>query len=333
MKALGLTVTWRKNWRFWLGVSLSLVCLIWLMYSIDLAGVGTALMGMDYRLVFLATLLNLANVLLRTVRWRLIFHTPHPPPFGRLASALLIGQSINILAPARLGDLVRATLVGAGSTAYVLGTLVVELGLDLLMSAALVVLLLSRVTLPAWWRQSGQALLIAAAATLVAVGALVVGRRWIARVLEGLQSRWRHPLVQRVLTGGSQILRSLDALRGPALLPVLTCSALIWAMYAAVNYALLGAVGERPSVLAALFVLVVLLLGSAIPSSPGRIGVYHYLCIQALAVFGIGGAPALSYAIVLHLISVVMPIVLGVALAWRLGVSLRPSHETQMMES
>jgi uncharacterized membrane protein YbhN (UPF0104 family) len=50
--------------------------------------------------------------------------------------------------------------------------------------------------------------------------------------------------------------------------------------------------------------------------------VYHYLCIQALAVFGIGDARALSYALVLHVISVVMPMALGAALAWQLGVSL-----------
>jgi hypothetical protein len=93
-------------------------------------------------------------------------------------------------------------------------------------------------------------------------------------------------------------------------------------LYSAVNYTLLGAIGERPSFLAALFLLIVLQIGVAVPSSPGRIGVFHYLCVQALAVFGIGGANALSYAFILHLIAVILPVALGAVLAWRLGVML-----------
>ena len=40
-------VTLRKNWRFWLGILLGLVCLAWLAYTVDWADVGTALKEMD----------------------------------------------------------------------------------------------------------------------------------------------------------------------------------------------------------------------------------------------------------------------------------------------
>jgi hypothetical protein len=267
-------------------------------------------------------LLNLASVLLRTARWRLMFCT-RIASFGRLSAALLVGQAVNVLAPMRLGDLARATLAGTGETAYALGTLMVEIALDLLMLAALVLLLLSQATLPTWWRGSGQALVVTSAVALAAVAVLVVGRRWVAHVLGRLAARWRHPWIRHVLAVAGQLLRSLDVLGRPAqLLPALAWSVLIWAVYGAVNYVLLAAVGERPSVLAALFLLVVLQLGVAVPSSPGRIGVFHYLCVQALAVFEINGAQALSYAVLLHLISVVVPIALGAVLAWRLGVQM-----------
>jgi uncharacterized membrane protein YbhN (UPF0104 family) len=192
-----------------------------------------------------------------------------------------------------------------------------------LMLVALVVLLLSQATLPAWWRGSGQALLVTAAVAMAAMAVVVIGRRWLACTLERVAARWPHPVIQRVATWGRQLLHSLDTLgRTARLLPVLICSVLIWTLYSAVNYTLLEAIGERPSVLTALFLLVVLQLGVAVPSSPGRIGVFHYLCVQALAVFGIGGADALSYAFVLHLISVILPMAMGAALAWRLGVRL-----------
>lgn len=311
-----------KNWRFWVGVILSLVTLAWLARTTDWAAVGAALRDMDYRWVLLATLLNLISVPLRTLRWRLMFPPDRLPSWRRLLSALLIGQAVNVLMPARLGDLLRASLVGQGSTAYALGTLVIEKALDLLLLAALVVLLLSQVALPAWWRGSGQALVVTAAAALLIVAVMALARRPMLRLLGTLEARWPQKWARRILAAARQILGSLEALRWPVLLPALACSAGIWLFYAAVNGVLLRAIGEPPSVLAALFVLAVLQLGVAVPSSPGRIGVYHYLCIQALLVFGIGEAPALSYAIALHLISVVLPMVLGAVLAWQLGVPL-----------
>ncbi len=317
--------------RAWIGILLSLACLGWLIYvcAKDWADLRAALARVDYWLVIVATLLNLASVPLRTVRWRLMFHAPHIPPFGRLTAALLIGQAVNVLSPARLGDLARATLADTGGTAYALGTLMVELILDLLMLVASVLFLLlvglerSVATLPAWWRGSEQALLVAGGAALAATAVVVIGRRRLAHVLERLAARWRHPAIQRVVTWAKQLLLSLDTLgQTSRLLPVLLCSVLIWILYGAVNYTLLGAVGERPSVLAAIFLLIVLQIGVAVPSSPGRIGVFHYLCVQALIVFGIGGANALSYAFILHLISVILPVAMGAALAWRLGVML-----------
>jgi len=322
-------VATQRNWRFWPGIVLGLACAGWLAYRVEWTEVGSALREMDFRWVIVALVLNLSAVPLRALRWRLMFRTYPSPPFGQMIRAMLVGQAINVLAPARLGDLARSTLVGGRSTTYVLGTLMVEIALDLLMLAALVVLLLSQVTLPAWWRGSGEALLMTAAVALAVVAALVLSRRWIARALDELLRRWPRPVIQRFLSAAKQALQSLDVLGGPALLAALGCSLLVWAVYTSVNFALLRAITAQPPVLAALFLLAVLQLGVAVPSSPGRIGVFHYLCIQALAVFAISGARAVSYAIVLHLISVVVPIVLGATLAWQLGVSLwRPSRAT-----
>jgi uncharacterized protein (TIRG00374 family) len=303
------------------------VCVVWLAITVDWADVLSALREMDYRWVLLATVLNLASVPLRAIRWRLMFRTYRPPPFGRLVRSMLIGQAVNALAPARLGDVARATLVGRGRVTYALGTLMVEVSLDLLMLAVLVVVLLTQVTLPAWWRGSGETLVITAATALLAIALLVIGRRRLADLLDRLQRRWPRRLVTRLHDAATQALEALDVLGGPALLAAIGCSVAIWITYTSVNLTLLRAISDRPSVLAALFLLAVLQLGVAVPSSPGRVGVFHYLCIQALAVFGIGDAKALSYALTLHLISVVMPLGMGGLLAWQLGVSLYPRSD------
>ena len=310
---------WGRGDRWgWLGLLLSLACLVWLGYTTDWAGVGMALAHLDVRLLAAATALNLASIPARTARWRLMLRGHGGSAFGQLTAALLIGQSVNVLAPAPLGDLARAALSGTGEVAYALGTLVVETVLDLCMLVALALGLLSLAAWPIGWQGAVQAFLAASGLALAVVATVAIARRGVARRLEGLAARWTRPWLQRLAAAFVQLLSSLGILGRPAqVAPVLAWSVLIWALYVAVNYALLGAVGQRPSLITAGFLLAVLQVGVAVPSSPGRIGVYHLLCVQALRAWGVQEATALAYALVLHLISVLLPMALGVALAWR----------------
>jgi uncharacterized membrane protein YbhN (UPF0104 family) len=62
---------------------------------------------------------------------------------------------------------------------------------------------------------------------------------------------------------------------------------------------------------AALFVLLVRGLGDIPPGAPGRIGIFEYTVIVPLAAFGIAQTPALSYAVMLHLVTQVPKIIIG----------------------
>jgi hypothetical protein len=277
---------------------------------------------MDYRFVAAALSLNLASVFFRVIRWRILLQDRFVSSWGKLTVALLVGQAVNVVAPARLGDLARATLISAEGAAYTLGTIALEGFLDLLMLAALALFSFSRVALPIGWQKAGRGLLATAGIVLVAMVLIVAGRRWIADALEQLLGRWQHPLAKRAWEAIDQTLTSLRIMRKPSqFLIALVCTISIWALYGAVNYVLFEAVSTQVPLLVPFFLLVVLQLGVAVPSSPGRIGVFHYLCVQTLALFGLGGAMATSYAVMLHLISVVTPMALGTLLAWRLGVA------------
>jgi hypothetical protein len=47
-----------------------------------------------------------------------------------------------------------------------------------------------------------------------------------------------------------------------------------------------------------------------IPTSPGRIGLFHYLCVVTLAIFGTEKSVAMSYGLVLHIVTY-LPMVVG----------------------
>jgi uncharacterized membrane protein YbhN (UPF0104 family) len=99
-------------------------------------------------------------------------------------------------------------------------------------------------------------------------------------------------------------------------------SALAWliAGTAAVSY--IAAFHLQAPWYAGFFVLTVTNLGSAIPSSPGFIGVYHYLAVVALSVWVPDKSEALAYAIGTHGVSMFLNILLGCACLAREGIAL-----------
>jgi uncharacterized protein (TIRG00374 family) len=296
--------------------------LIWLVATTNWAEVWTALALADYRLVFLAVALVLITIPMRAARWRLLFPGSKRPPMGLLIKAMLVGQSLNVLGPARLGDLVKAALVDTEHPAFVLGTQLVRLVLDLCAVGFLVLILTFQVRLPYWWRGPGELLQLTAALALIGLIGLILGRRQLTRLVSWIGRRlpkWRGRSTEEI---GQAFVRCLEVVAKPTILPVaLLWTAVIWAVYGTINLILLGAVGEVPEWPAAFFVLVILQLGIAVPSSPGRIGVFHYLSVQALAAFGIERSPAVSFAVILHLASVMLPIVVATLLIWRHGIS------------
>jgi hypothetical protein len=88
-------------------------------------------------------------------------------------------------------------------------------------------------------------------------------------------------------------------------------SILIWLLHALVIYLLFAAFGFHLSVLAALIVMVILIIGITIPAAPGFIGNWHFFCVLGLTLFGISKADALTFAIIFHFISMGVAVLLG----------------------
>jgi len=310
------------NRQLWLGIALSLVCLALAVRGLALADILAGLQSTNLTLAGLALLAGMGSLLPRTLRWQLLFHPDRNRfPLGDLGVILLVGQTINVLAFARLGDLVRAYLageLGRDTPARALGTIAVEKLVDLTAVVVLFLGLIPFLTVPAFVHQRGISLglitllLLTGLALITSRPTLVLNRvrRLTAQLPAAIGGR-----ALRLVEGG---LQGLTALRQPSVTrAVIALTVIVWCLYGLSNYLLLLAVGLAGSWPVALFLLVVLQIGIAIPSSPGRIGVMHYLAVLALGLVGIDQGPALTFAIVIHLISIVIPTLIGVAaLVW-----------------
>jgi uncharacterized membrane protein YbhN (UPF0104 family) len=186
------------------------------------------------------------------------------------------------------------------------------------------------VTVPDWVRKSSGSLLVT---SLLGLGLIAVLSLWGRPLLTWLERHsppgpggWLHRLWRLGHLGldGMAVLRSWQAN-----LAVWGLSILSWLLAASTNYLLFWAFGFPLSFAAAGFLLVVLQLGIAPPSLPGKLGVFHYLTVLALSFFGVARGPALTYALVLYVVALLSKVVAGGAwLAWLrwLPASRRPGR-------
>ena len=64
--------------------------------------------------------------------------------------------------------------------------------------------------------------------------------------------------------------------------------------------------------MASFVVMIILIVGIAVPTAPGFIGSWHFSCILALGLFGVAKPEAFSFAVVYHFLSMIIVAVLGV---------------------
>jgi len=102
-------------------------------------------------------------------------------------------------------------------------------------------------------------------------------------------------------------------------------SVAIWFCYALVYYFCLQAFNlEEIYNLAwyvGLVVLVFTTISVVVPTSPGYVGTYHYLCQLSLGLFSVSASPAMSFAVMIHGINILPVFVLGLILLSFEGLS------------
>lgn len=322
----------RRRWFFqvqiWLGLALGLVALYLAARSFDFGALGRALGSVRVTFVVASLVTSLLTPVLKAIRWRWLFYPQRPIlSTTRLASLIVIGQAVNFMIPGRWGELVRAYLTGEEAKVskwFVLGTLAAEKLLDLVILAVLIVALIPFVVLPVALAERVEAVVLVALAVTIGAIALLGGRRawlrlaeWVLRILPpAAAARWRARL-----TAGLDGLAALGDRR--AAFAVWGWTLAFWLIAAVTNLLLLLAFDLPPAPAMALLVLAVLQGGVAVPSTPGKIGVFQLLCVLALSVFSIPEATGLAYGLVLHVL-VVGGISVWAALAlWARSLNLR----------
>ena len=299
-----------------LGLLISVVLVYLSARGINLQGIIANLKNIkiSYVVIFIALIFFMQW--LRSYRWGVILL-----PLDKIDQLSLFSvTSVGFLAlagiPARIGELARPYLIAKRSTikmSSALGTILVERVLDGFSVLTIAVVVLFCTDLPSWMIKSSVLLF----SLTVIIFCCILGLIWrrekalkiINKILGKFPGKFAHKIddiIHRFIDG-FQVITDIKLL-----LYLFFLSALIWLVDVLAIYILLLAFGFTLPVMASFVVMIILIVGIAIPTAPGYIGSWHYSCIIALELFGIAKAEALSFAVVYHFLSIALVIILGV---------------------
>jgi glycosyltransferase 2 family protein len=319
------------------GLVISGLSIYLLVRTVDLGQIGASLSDVKLSWILLVLISITLNQLAKTIRWRVLIGSPGKlVPFSTLFMSLMAGQLLNLIFPARIGDISRAYTVGGlgPGRAYVLGTVVIEKIIDFLIYLALFALLLALIPLPAWINQSVVASILIAIILMLALFVILFQRKSITRVLDRLEERLPSSFSQFAIHQIRLGLDSLSILKDrSSLLKVGLWTFIIWATAVANNSLTLEAFGIQLPITASLMLLVALLAGVSIPSAPGSIGIFEMICVLTLGYYGVSRELALSYGLVLHFLVLAPILVIGLISTWMLGLSRKALQNAEVSQA
>ncbi|MFZ5585311.1 MAG: lysylphosphatidylglycerol synthase transmembrane domain-containing protein [Thermodesulfobacteriota bacterium] len=322
------------NARAVLGLAISAAALVWVLRGVDLAELWRLTKSVDPLYFAALNLLLALNLILRTWRWRLLVHPLLPCRFSALFSANLIGFAANNILPARLGEVVRA-VAGARLTGMPLGASAASIVLERMLDGPVLLAFFAGVLLclrpeaaagPFDADYFRAAILTFLAGYLVILALLMaVARRprLVVTPLARASGYFSPRLGVRLRQALLAFQQGLAVLRRERLLArLLALSVALRLPLFIMHWIFLPAVGLPLDVMLAALATLGAGLASTLPSGPGYVGTYQLAVYWALR---LGGAPeqeAWAYAI-LYWAGQYFPLVaVGLAEAWRRGLSL-----------
>jgi len=321
--------------RLTVGCLIGVLFLYLALRNVDFAQMWEALKEANYWWLLLVVPVVFLSHFLRAWRWRYLLDPITRLDMTSLFSSLIIGYMANIFMPAHLGEILRAYVLGrkrAISASSVFATIVLERIIDVFVLLGLMVWAILIYPFPGWIKNAGYIMLGGSVGLLILLILLKISYYRIRPFLEmGLRPLPEH-MRAKARTAVERFIDGILPLRTPFdYVTVILLSLLMWACYGLTFFLTLQAFDFVDAYnlpwSASLILLVITTIGVVVPSSPGYVGTYHYLCQVSLAMFGVPASPALSFAAAIHAVSFLPVLIAGLVFSYYEGVEVFQTKE------
>ena len=251
----------------------------------------------------------LVGLFLKLWRWVIFIKNYRiQPSMERVFSAYFIGQAVNILLPLRSGELVRVGYFTGQKKILpeIVTTIALEKYLDLLALVICGILVSLKFSLDNILNLRGLLFPLSVILTLVLLVAIFFGPSlW-------KKTRDRNLLPERLTIWIDSWLQASQWLRNPRqVIPGVLLTILIWGIMWLTNLLLFHSLGMPLGGTASGLVLISVYVGLLPALMPGNIGPFYFFASLALVPFGIIHDQALIYAVILHAVVTVPPLLGG----------------------
>jgi uncharacterized protein (TIRG00374 family) len=265
---------------------------------------------------------------IRALRWRILLNAGARFSVATVFWANSAGYLGNNFLPARAGELIRTFFISSRSflsKTYVLTTALGERLMDviaLVLWSSLVLMGLD--PKPRWMEPLSRTMAIVAGAGAVSIMVLPHTGGLVESVLR------RVPLPARLRTGllhlAQQVLQGLRAFHDwRRLAGFVALTVVIWVSDSFGAIVAARALGIDLPFRVAVLLLTGLGLSSALPSTPGYVGIYQFVAVTVLTPFGVTRDAALAYILVVQAIGYVVVLAFGLPALYKLQAAKRPS--------
>lgn len=330
-----------KDWKLWFGLAISAGAIVWVFKGQDFDAIVRAMKRTNWFVLVLSVIPLFTSIILRSWRWK--FFIPNDTSsLHTKYDAVNIGFFATTVLPARLGEFARGLVFAqkaSRSRLEILTTIAVERLFDIFALLVLFVICLPFIPIDALQgsKEDLGVLSLSREKLMTISAALTVGGllgflalcAWGRAIATFLTRRvgLRHPTFDKWM---HSIFDGLEALwHGKKIFPALIGSLVLWFNCAFSFWIALLAfptgettLGAVLGIEGAIFLNTVLCAGVALPSSPGFIGVWQAATVFAFKPYsGVDPNSVLSFAILVHLMTSIMSILLGFQSFHHSGIS------------
>jgi len=314
-----------KRKVFWLGILISVIFLVLVFYKINFKEFFFALKKVNFFYVFLALLISLSTLFIRSIRWYYLLYPQKKVALLNLISATCVGLAMNNLFPFRLGDLIQAYFLGRKekmSRSAIFSTVVLERFTDLIFLISIFFIVSFFFALP---KQVNITVLVIFILGLVTFFIFLIrfqekSEKFGQKIISFFSRKFAERFVQlfHSFISGFKVLR-----QGHLLLRVFFISFILWFVYILTVYVMFFAFGINLPFSAAMFFLAIVGISVTIPSSPGYVGTWEFFGVLALSFYQINKELALSFTLVHHLLSLIEITLLGLFFILKESISFQ----------
>lgn len=298
-----------------LGILVGVVFIYASIYGVSFDRVVAGLRNADYIFLVPTVFLLFAITVLRSIRLRTVLYPLKKIPQERIYSINCVGYMAVVLVPIRIGELFRSYLLSDKTDiplSSVLAAVFIERLLDLIVLTAIVFFAVFNSEFPIWVVRSGYVFLAVFVVLLFLMYVFYYrtdsSMKIILSLLNFLPQRVRVRIERLTRT----FIEGLAVISSPKKFGLsFILSILIWVGAGLTIYSLFFFYGFKLSIVNALVVMVITIIGVSLPAVPASLGNFQLGCIVALSIFGVSKSDALSFSIVYYVLSMGVLMSLG----------------------